>query len=187
MKVIKFLCALLLASIVGFLFAGVFGAALFGIVLSLSTSSITRQFNWPILLLRTFLFSITAYFLMFFFGLLHANKNVLEKVVKIKDKLIAQGYKPKWVIISQKRNMFYNDLLSNSVKNGKSKHLTGNAIDLYIFDINGDWVYDSKDFEILSIAAKNVAKENPYLKGQIFNYLDKGRFSKRMVHIENIY
>lgn len=184
MKAIKFLFALFVALIVGFLYAGILGSAVFGIILSLTISYIKRQFNLSTFLLRTFVFSITAYTLMFFFGLLNADKDVHVKVDKIRDKLIALGYSPKWVIISQKRNVIYNNLLYNSVKNGKSKHLTGKAIDLYVFDINGDWVYDSKDFEIIQKASNKIDKEDPHSKCQVIHYLTKGKFSKRMVHIE---
>ena len=78
----------------------------------------------------------------------------------------------------------YNNILLNSVKNGKSKHLLGKAIDLYIYDINGDGIYNIKDFEIFKMASRKVEIINPEIKGGVYDYLKKGPFSKTMIHVE---
>lgn len=183
-KITKFAIGILIAFLIGFLFAGFYGALGMGLLLSMTFSNINIKFNWKATLIRTAIFSTTAYLLMLFFGLLNAGKNVHEKVRAIRVELERQGYTPKWVIISQKRNDYYNSILYNSVKNGKSKHLTGRAIDLYVFDVNGDWNYDIKDFELIQKASQKFNQSNPDSKGRVFNYLRKGKISRRMVHVE---
>lgn len=61
------------------------------------------------------------------------------------------GYRPKWVIISQKRYGFYNNI---------------------------------QDFVIFKKASRKVELINPEIKGGVYNYLKKGFFSRRMIHVE---
>jgi hypothetical protein len=184
MKLIKFFIGLFCSILVGFLFAGLFGAIGMGLILALTICIFKSKFQISDILLKTFVFSVLAYVLMLSVGLLNANDLVHKKVDLIKDELINMGYRPKWVIISQKRNEFYNNMLTNSKKNGKSKHLVGKAIDLYIYDINGDGSYNIKDFEIFKMASRKVEIINPEIKGGLNNYLNKGLFSRRMIHVE---
>lgn len=184
MKLIKFLIGLFCSMLVGFLFAGIFGATVMGFLLSLTICSIKSSFRLSDMLLKTFVFSVLSYLLMLSVGLLNANNIVHKKVDLINAELINMGYRPKWVIISQKRYGFYNNILINSVKNGKSKHLVGQAIDLYIYDINGDGNYNIQDFVIFKKASRKVEFINPKIKGGVYNYLKKGFFSRRMIHVE---
>lgn len=184
MSYLKFVIGLICALVIGFLYAGISGAIVMGLILSLTISYINKHFSFKKFLLRTAVLSSLAYFSMFMFGLLHASESVHLKVEAIKKELLNQGFQPKWIIISQKRNNLYNNLLYNSVKNGRSKHLTGRAIDLYVFDINGDWLYNAADFELLQKASRKVDSESPHINGRVYNYLNKGTFSRRMVHVE---
>ena len=184
MKLIKFFIGLFCSILVGFLFAGIFGAIVMGFLLSLTICIFKSSFQLSDLLLKTFAFSVFSYVLMLSVGLLNANDLVHKKVDLIHDELINRGYHPKWVIISQKRYGFYNNILVNSVKNGKSKHLAGQAIDLYIYDINGDGNYNITDFEIFKMASRKAQVVNPEIKGGVYNYLKKGLFSRRMIHVE---
>ena len=184
MKLIKFFIGLFCSILVGFLFASLFGAIVMGLILSLTMCSIKSSFQLSDILLKTFVFSVLGYVLMLSVGLLNANDLVHKKVDLINDELINMGYRPKWVIISQKRYEFYNNILTNSKKNGKSKHLVGKAIDLYIYDINGDGSYNIKDFEIFKMASRKVEIINPEIKGGVYDYLKKGPLSRRMIHVE---
>jgi uncharacterized protein YcbK (DUF882 family) len=74
------------------------------------------------------------------FGLRGSDPLLKQKLKAVKSELRQQGYQPIWIIISQRRSQWYNDLLSNSVKD--SRHLKGKAIDIFILDINGDWRYE---------------------------------------------
>ncbi len=116
------------------------------------------------------------------FGLVGSSERVHGRVEAIRTQLEQQGHSPQWFIISQRRYSFYNMILRNAVK--KSNHLKGEAIDLYIIDINGDGVYDIHDFELINAASKKVGRSSPRLKGEVFDYLRRGFFSRRMVHVE---
>ena len=116
------------------------------------------------------------------FGLLGAKEIVNEKVSMLKEELQKDGYNPRWFIISQKRHPLFNEILKNSVKN--SKHLTGNAIDLFIIDINDDGMYNQTDFTIMKNVSHECDKVNPSVRGNLYNYLDRGFLSCNMVHLE---
>lgn len=184
MNKVIFLTGLFLSLLIGFLFAGIYGALAMGIILSLTISIIKSNFKTASIIYKTILFAVIGYLIMISVGLLNAEDSVHNKVNAIRNELKHQGYHPKWVIISQKRYEFYNNLLINSVKNGRSKHLKGLAIDLYVYDINGDGTYDIKDFELLKKASQKVGKANPKIRGNVYDYLDKGFFSRRMIHVE---
>ena len=65
--------------------------------------------------------------LVFFFP---ANKDTRLKLRMIEDEVSKRGYKTNWIVISGKRSVWYNRLLSNSVDN--SNHLQGKAVDIYV-------------------------------------------------------
>jgi hypothetical protein len=65
-----------------------------------------------------------------------------------------------------------------------SKHLEGKAIDLYIIDINGDNQYDREDFKLIERAHNNIQKRENARIGDVFDYLKKGFFTRRMVHVQ---
>ncbi len=121
---------------------------------------------------------------MMAFGLVDANKIVHKKLAGIRQELIREGYKPRWFIISQRRYSFFNNLLINSVKNGKSKHLTGNSIDIYVLDVNGDGKYDKTDFKLIENASLKFELKNQDTKGIIYNYFGRGYLSQHMIHVE---
>jgi len=115
------------------------------------------------------------------FGLSGANDSIKTKVQLVKESLKKSGYTPKWVVISEKRSEKFNSLLSNSAK--KSHHLCGNAIDVFIIDIDGDGNFNQKDLDIVAIHNKKVEKNNPKLKGGFGTYTSKD-IAKRMIHFD---
>ena len=122
---------------------------------------------------------------MYAVGLLGAEKEILTKLELIKGELKAMGHNPKWVIISQKRNIWINKELKNAVPN--SNHLYGKAIDVYVLDINGDLSYNQTDAKLFKIANQKVEKKNPGLKGFCKAYIDKKPdhyFTRHMIHID---
>jgi uncharacterized protein YcbK (DUF882 family) len=100
----------------------------------------------------------------------------------IEDEVSKRGYKTNWIVISGKRSVWYNRLLSNSVDN--SNHLQGKAVDIYVFDIDGDNKFNQKDIEILRSATQYVENNYPRLKGAFGTYTNKGYFSRNMVHLD---
>jgi len=111
-----------------------------------------------------------------------ANEKVQLKLMLIESEVSRLGYRTNWVVISEKRHPWYNKLLMNSSKN--SLHLKGDAIDIYVFDVDWDNRFTKKDVEIIEQATKSVEKEFPELVGGFGTYMKKGFFSKRMIHID---
>ena len=114
-------------------------------------------------------------------GLSGANKSIKTKVQLINESLVEEGYNPNWVIISEKRSEKLNSILPNSAK--KSHHLHGNAIDIFVIDIDGNGVFNQTDLDIVAIHNKKVEKNNPKLKGGFGTYTNRG-IAKRMIHFD---
>jgi len=116
-----------------------------------------------------------------FFGFWGANPKVRRKVSLIREAMERDGYEVKWITISEKRNRIYNSLLANSAK--KSHHLEGNAIDVFVFDIDGDGRFDKRDVDVVRRYNKMVENRHPELKGALGSYLSKP-IAKRMIHFD---
>lgn len=175
----------LAAIALGFLFAGLAGAFLFGACIVLTHSWLVGKKPTPFkLMLRFLLLTAIGYGLMHFFGLLGAGEMVKRKVELIQQELRNNKQNPRWVIISQKRNKYYNKILANSVDN--SQHLRGMAMDVYVIDVNGDGSYTKEDVEIIKSANKKVESEYPALKGTLGIYLKKENsyLTRHMVHFQ---
>lgn len=186
MKLAYSLFFVVLTFALGFLYAGVLGASISGVGYTMAWvvwAKKTRNLLTKMLLSVCILGGI-SYGLMMMTGLLDAGKAVHEKVQGIKKELVKAGYTLRWFIISQKRYSFFNDMLANSIKNGKSRHLQGKAIDLYVIDINNDGKYDEADFALILQAFQQYEANNPHAKGNIIHYFGKGYFTQHMVHID---
>ncbi len=178
--------------IFGFIFAGIFGAFCFALILTITIYLYRKKSKIrlsKIGIVGYFLsFCILGYLLMYLGGLVGADKEITRKLELIKLELNSKGYKTSWIIISQKRLSFFNDLLPNSDKNKKSPswHLKGKAIDVYFFDINGDNLFNKEDISIIEKANKAVEKEYPELIGGLGDYfIDKNDyFTKHMIHFD---
>lgn len=185
MKLIIYLFLLPIALLIAFVFAGfwsAFAAALlltFGLVLSFK-----KRFNWLRIGISVFVLTGVLYGALYLGGLMGASEDVKTKIQLIEAELRSQNYHPKWVIISQKRSSWLNGILEKSAT--KSKHLDGLAIDLYVIDINGDWIFDNKDVDILYNATLRVEKKNPHLVGGFGIYINntKSYFTRHMIHLD---
>jgi hypothetical protein len=133
-------------------------------------------------------FFILGYILMYLGGLIGADKEITRKLELIKLELNSNGYEANWIIISQKRLSFFNDLLPKSAKkkNSPSWHLKGKAIDVYVFDINGDNLFNKEDISIIEQANKVVEKEHPELIGGLGDYFINinDYFTQHMIHFD---
>ena len=116
-----------------------------------------------------------------FFGLTGANPKIKLKVKLVKESLVNSGYNPRWFTISEKRNKYFNRLLPNSAK--KSHHLHGNAIDVYVIDIDGDGKFTQTDLDIVKVHTKRVERRNPSLRGAFGTYTSKS-IAKHMIHFD---
>jgi uncharacterized protein YcbK (DUF882 family) len=111
-----------------------------------------------------------------------ANPEVKVKLDLIKKEIVSRGYNPRWFIISEKRQSWYNRLLPNSAKD--SYHLKGKAVDIYVIDINGDGVFNNADIKIFDSCNKHVESGHPELLGAFGTYTTKGYLSSHMIHID---
>ena len=112
-----------------------------------------------------------------------ANKETVSYYRELKKILKDRGYKPRLLVISTKRFVFHNDIqvkLSGAAT--KSKHLSGDAVDFLVFDINNDGNRDAKDINIVTdILEKEIMKG----KGGIGTYMNEGSsINRQMVHID---
>jgi uncharacterized protein YcbK (DUF882 family) len=111
-----------------------------------------------------------------------SDRKTSIKIELIKNELRKNGYYPSWIIISKKRSVLYNSMLSNSSKD--SYHLKGKAIDIFVFDINNDGVFNTEDIVLIREANKEVEKLHPGLVGAVVTYTTKGWPTNKMVHID---
>lgn len=113
---------------------------------------------------------------------LPGNSQVNYKLKMIENEISKRGYTNNWFIIGGKRHSWQNKLLSNSAKN--SYHLKGEAIDIYVIDLNSDRIFNSEDIKIFESANEYVESTNPELVGALGTYTTKGYFTRHMIHID---
>lgn len=101
----------------------------------------------------------------------------------LKKALLQKGFSDRLLVISTKRAAWHNAVqvkFSGAAKD--SQHLTGDAIDFLVFDINGDGTANSKDVDIaFDILDKEIIKD----KGGIGTYKNEDGFiNRQMIHID---
>jgi uncharacterized protein YcbK (DUF882 family) len=101
----------------------------------------------------------------------------------LKKSLKQRGFTTQLLVISAWRASWHNAIqakFSGAAKD--SRHLTGDAIDFLVFDINSDGNSDSKDVDIVyDILDKQVIKD----KGGIGTYKTESSFiNRQMIHID---
>jgi len=111
MKLTILISGIICSLILGFIFAGVFGAFFFAIILTLTIYLYKKKSKFRLSKLGIIGFFLSffflGYFLMYLFGLIGADKEITRKLELIKLELKSQGYEPNWIIISQKRLSFF--------------------------------------------------------------------------------
>ena len=125
------------------------------------------------------MFILIAVKLLFF---LPGNCKVTHKLIMIENEIEKRGYRNDWFIISGQRHLWYNKILPNSAKD--SYHLKGEAIDIYVIDINGDGIFNSEDIKIFESANKYVESIHPELIGAVGTYTTKGYLTRHMIHVD---
>lgn len=112
------------------------------------------------------------------------NKNIKNKIELIKESIKSDGYNPIWVRICGKRSKLYNKLLPGTAK--KSYHLKGDAIDIYVYDIDGDNIFTKKDVDIIREHNLKIEKKYPKLQGGFLTYLSNktSKINNRLIHFD---
>jgi hypothetical protein len=131
---------------------------------------------------KIILIVMLALFLIKILILPPANTNVNQKLSLIKNEISKRGYSNNWFVISGRRQKWYNKVLPNSAK--ESYHLKGEAIDIYVIDINGDGKFNSEDIKIFESCNASVERTHPEFSGALGTYTTKGYFSRHMIHID---
>ena len=137
-------------------------------------------------IIRIFIFFFIVCILLFIFyfnNLSLANKQTVSVYKELKIALKAKGYKPSLLVISTKRFSFHNKVqVKYSGAATKSRHLTGDAIDFLVFDINSDGKRNAADVDIVyKVLDEEIMKD----KGGIGTYKNEKSFiDRQMVHID---
>ena len=125
---------------------------------------------------------VLAVFFLYCNNIALANNKTVAFCNQLKDTLQKRGYKTKLLVISTKRFGWHNYIQTKFTHAAKkSKHLTGDAIDFLVFDIDSDGKSDSTDVNIVTaILDKSIVKN---LGGLGTYKTDKGFLNQQMVHI----
>jgi uncharacterized protein YcbK (DUF882 family) len=129
-----------------------------------------------------FIVCILSFFL-YFNNLALANKQTVSFYKELKSALKAKRYNPSLLVISTKRFSFHNKVQVKYYGAAtKSRHLTGDAIDFLIFDINNDGKQNTADVDIVyKILDEEIMKG----RGGIGTYKNEKPFiDRQMVHID---
>jgi uncharacterized protein YcbK (DUF882 family) len=137
-------------------------------------------------LLKIFLgfvvFSIALFFL-YFNNLGLVDSITVSYYKQLKAELKQKGFKSKLLVVSTKRFKWHNQLqVKYSGAASKSRHLSGDAIDFIVFDVNKDGSANHKDVEIVySILDEKIIRG----KGGIGTYkTEPSFFYRQMIHID---
>ena len=107
---------------------------------------------------------------------------IIKKDSLLKVKLLKKGFDTDYTRISGKRSKWLNELLPLSAKN--STHLSGQAIDILVGDVNKDGSKNEKDVKLVISCLEEIERENSMLVGGLGTYLTKNKISRRMVHFD---
>jgi uncharacterized protein YcbK (DUF882 family) len=140
-----------------------------------------KLFFLKILVILTLL--VLGIFLLYFNNTSLVNKQTTRFYQQLKDTLHRRGYKTNLLVISAKRFKWHNAIqvkLSGAAP--KSRHVTNEAIDFLVFDVNSDGSSDSKDVDLVfNILHKDIVRN----KGGVGTYkTEKSFFHKQMIHID---
>ena len=134
-------------------------------------------------LISALLLISAASFFLYFNNTKGVNKKTLAFYNQLKDTLKKRGFFSRTIVVSTKRFKWHNDFqvrFSGAAR--KSRHLTGDAIDFIVLDVNDDGRSDRTDTGIVyDILDKELIKD----KGGIGTYKNEKSFiSRQMIHID---
>lgn len=109
------------------------------------------------------------------------NDEVKALYKELKIEVKSEGYKANFFPISGKRPKFFNRFLPLAME--ESEHFNGNALDIFVLDINEDQRINNEDVKIVyDILDQKIVKD----KGAVGQYIDSASFlGKQMVHFDN--
>lgn len=138
--------------------------------------------KWTLWTLLTIIFLSIIIFFWYCNSLDKINPLTVVYYGELKTELIRQGHKDKLLVISSKRANWHNNMLTLFGASSKSRHLSGDAIDIMVLDVNGDGEIDSKDVDIVYKILDNKIIKN---KGGLGTYKSEiGIWNRQMVHLD---
>ncbi|MGB3464581.1 MAG: D-Ala-D-Ala carboxypeptidase family metallohydrolase [Cyclobacteriaceae bacterium] len=128
-----------------------------------------------------FIMVLTGIFVWYATSLRNVNPVTISYYHQLRDQLTVQGYQPNVFVMSAKRAEWHNKLLTHFGAANKSQHLSGNAIDILVMDVNQDNNTNSLDVKIAKGILENIIKND----GGIGTYQSENIFwNKQMVHFD---
>jgi uncharacterized protein YcbK (DUF882 family) len=145
-------------------------------------SSLKKFLKWTLWTLVTIILLSTIIFFWYCNSLDKVDPLTVVYYGELKTELIRQGHKDKLLVISSKRANWHNQILTLFGASSKSRHLSGDAIDIMVLDVNSDGEIDSKDVDIVyQILDKKIVKN----KGGLGTYKSEiGIWNRQMVHLD---
>ncbi|MBL7748047.1 MAG: DUF882 domain-containing protein [Chitinophagaceae bacterium] len=134
------------------------------------------------IILSLIILSVLVFFL-YCNNLSLADKQTVTYYKTLKKALKQKGYRPRLLVISTRRLPFHNNIQVNmSGAAPKSRHLSGEAIDFLVLDVNRDGKATAADVDIVvKILEEEIMKGN----GGIGTYKQESSFiNRQMVHID---
>ena len=125
--------------------------------------------------------------IILFFAYFNNTRLVNDKTsslyYNLKESLRNRGYSDRLLVISTKRIGFHNSVqVKLSGAASKSKHLSGEAIDFLVFDVNKDGTSDKQDVDVVFELLDNELLKG---KGGIGTYKNESSFfNRQMIHID---
>ena len=109
------------------------------------------------------------------------NDEVKALYKQLKIEVKSEGYKANFFPISGKRSVFFNRFLPLAME--ESEHFNGNALDIFVLDVNEDQRINDEDVKIIYDILDTKIVED---KGAVGQYVDSASFlGKQMVHFDN--
>jgi uncharacterized protein YcbK (DUF882 family) len=126
--------------------------------------------------------ALVAIFFLYCNSLSNVNPLTISYYNQLKKALGNQGYQNRLIVISSKRVPWHNQLLTLFGASSKSRHLTGDAIDIMVWDVNDDGEIDSNDVDIVYNTLDEKILKNT---GGLGTYkTESGIWNTQMVHLD---
>ena len=129
------------------------------------------------------LFVFLSLLLLYTTSLVGVNEISKQYLKELKQELKKEGLSPAIYVISGRRWKWDNYILTKiSGAASKSQHLSGNAIDIIVLDVNRDGNIDTKDVDMVYDKLNEKIIKN---KGGIGTYKkEKNFFNRQMIHFD---
>jgi uncharacterized protein YcbK (DUF882 family) len=143
---------------------------------------IKTMLKWSLWTIAAILIISVSIFYFYCNSLEKVNPLTISCYEKLKTELREQGLQDKLLVISSKRANWHNQILTFFGASSNSRHLSGDAIDIMVLDINNDKEINGKDVDLVyKILDTKIVRD----KGGIGTYKSEyGIWNRQMVHLD---